>query len=349
MAVEAFMRANGLSDSTIYAGEQYVMPSSTDYAASTGEMGQVALNQDNAGIATNPTDQNQSPLPDVRADLEVDVNLDFLQPNGPGSRVESSQMMDHGLVDAQRQEQLRNIAPIMDPINEWMERVEGRVNLFISDPAEALEQGLNDSFPFFDSLGRVRHDDIVQALEQARTHEGDIDLDPQAFNDLLGILPLAGIGTTGRVLNSAPDSGLPTNAIGRPIIDVADDAVNKHLVDLPIHTSPERSFIRAEELLNDNNILQRHATNDLQRLGSSQAGHGGVQNLSNDELLRFGGPRGTDPIGGFREFQEGDDLRLPGSRFNIKEGHHRLEEITNRVRAGQINPNTLIEIQIIQP
>ncbi|PUB82669.1 MAG: hypothetical protein DBP02_14255, partial [gamma proteobacterium symbiont of Ctena orbiculata] len=45
------MRANGLSDSTIYAGEQYVMPSSADYAASTGEMGQAALNQDNARIA----------------------------------------------------------------------------------------------------------------------------------------------------------------------------------------------------------------------------------------------------------------------------------------------------------
>jgi hypothetical protein len=147
----------------------------------------------------------------------------------------------------------------------------------------------------------------------------------------------------------APDSGLPTNAIGRPIIDVADDAVNKHLVDLPIHTSPDRSFIRADELLNENNILQRHATNDLQRLGSSQAGHGGVQNLSNDQLLRFGGPQGTDPIGGFRNFQQGDDLRLPGSRFNIEAGHHRLEEIANRVRAGQINPNTLIEIQIIQP
>jgi hypothetical protein len=142
---------------------------------------------------------------------------------------------------------------------------------------------------------------------------------------------------------------LPVGAIARPVINVADDAVNKHLVGLPIHTNPSRSFIRADELLNENNILQRHVTNDLQRLGSPQSGHGGVQNLSNDELLRFGGPQGTDPIGGFREFQRGDDLRLPGSRFNIEAGHHRLEEIADRVRAGQINPNTLIEIQIIQP
>jgi hypothetical protein len=133
----------------------------------------------------------------------TDVNLDFLHPDIPGSRAELLQMMDHGLMDAQRQEQLRNLAPIMSPINEWLASAEGRVNLLFSDPAEALEQGLSESFPFYEGLGRVTHEDLLQALEQAPTHEGNIDLDPQAFNDLLGVLPLAGIGTTGRVLNSA--------------------------------------------------------------------------------------------------------------------------------------------------
>jgi LysM repeat protein len=42
VAVEAFMRANGLTDSKIYAGERYVMPNNADSAASTGDMGQAA-------------------------------------------------------------------------------------------------------------------------------------------------------------------------------------------------------------------------------------------------------------------------------------------------------------------
>ncbi|AZZ91837.1 hypothetical protein EUZ85_14300 [Hahella sp. KA22] len=144
---------------------------------------------------------------------------------------------------------------------------------------------------------------------------------------------------------------LPGNAISRPIIDLIDVASNAHLVDLPIHKDPSRFFVRADELLNNDNIIQRHATNSEQRLGSPLVGHNGVQNLSNDDLLHFGGPNTTkpDPISGFREFQLGDDLKLPGSRFNIEAGHHRLEEIERRVREGKIAPGTLIEVQILEP
>jgi hypothetical protein len=53
VAVEAFMRANGLSNSTIQAGRAYVLPTSEDYAASNGQLGQTVLNQDNARLATN--------------------------------------------------------------------------------------------------------------------------------------------------------------------------------------------------------------------------------------------------------------------------------------------------------
>ncbi|MCU7929104.1 MAG: LysM peptidoglycan-binding domain-containing protein, partial [Candidatus Thiodiazotropha sp. (ex Dulcina madagascariensis)] len=206
IAVEAFMRANGLSDSAIYAGEQYVMPSGADYDASTGEMGQAALNQDNARIAGNRTDQNRSPLPDAGVDLEVDVNLGFLHPNGPGSRAESLQMMDHGLMDAQRQEQLKNIAPIMEPINEWWEGVKGRVSLSISDPVEALDQGLSKSFPLYDRLGQVTQEELSQAVNRASKGDGKLDLNPQAFDELAGSLPLSGVaGITRGILNKAPN------------------------------------------------------------------------------------------------------------------------------------------------
>ena len=39
-AVEAFMRANGLKDSKLIAGQGYRMPDADDYAASDGRIGQ---------------------------------------------------------------------------------------------------------------------------------------------------------------------------------------------------------------------------------------------------------------------------------------------------------------------
>lgn len=50
-AVEAFMRANNLSGSTIQAGREYVMPSSADFEASDGRVGQAVLNADNRRLA----------------------------------------------------------------------------------------------------------------------------------------------------------------------------------------------------------------------------------------------------------------------------------------------------------
>jgi hypothetical protein len=88
---------------------------------------------------------------------------------------------------------------------------------------------------------------------------------------------------------------------------------------------------------------------EKQRLGSDSVGHGGVKNLTNEQLLKFGGPNGNDPISGYRSYSKGDDFQLPGSKFHIEAGHHRLEEIGNRVREGKIPPNQLIEVQVQQP
>ncbi len=33
-----------------------------------------------------------------------------------------------------------------------------------------------------------------------------------------------------------------------------------------------------------------------QLLGSENLGHAGVRNLSNEDILKFGGPKGEDPI-----------------------------------------------------
>ena len=58
-----------------------------------------------------------------------------------------------------------------------------------------------------------------------------------------------------------------------------------------------------------------------------------VSQLSNDELIRF---RAEDPISAT---QDGDGLSLTG-------GHHRTNEIIQRVQAGQLDPDTIIRILI---
>jgi hypothetical protein len=40
MAIEAFLRANQMTNSTIIVGQPYLMPNDDDYAASTGALGQ---------------------------------------------------------------------------------------------------------------------------------------------------------------------------------------------------------------------------------------------------------------------------------------------------------------------
>ncbi|MEW8460667.1 MAG: LysM peptidoglycan-binding domain-containing protein [Candidatus Thiodiazotropha endolucinida] len=156
------------------------------------------------GALSDRTDQNQSPLPDVSADLEVNVNLDFLHPSGPSSRAESLQMMDHGLMDAQRQEQLNNIAPIMGPINDWWEGVKERGSLLVADPLEATAQGFFNTYSFNE---HITEEKALQALNRAQ--EGGGNLDQEALNELAGSLPLSGFaGITKRVFNKAPNSAL---------------------------------------------------------------------------------------------------------------------------------------------
>gem|GEM_PF-5335182 len=117
---------------------------------------------------------------------------------------------------------------------------------------------------------------------------------------------------------------------------------NSHLENHKIHESYDKFYIQASELLTKKNITQRHLTNDIQRNGSPLVGHNGVKNLTNKELVKYGGPKGDDPISGSRDFQKGDDFRLPGSKINIQGGHHRLEEIATRVSEGIMKPETLM-------
>ncbi|TNM30562.1 RHS repeat-associated core domain-containing protein [Streptomyces sedi] len=119
---------------------------------------------------------------------------------------------------------------------------------------------------------------------------------------------------------------------------------NAHLADLPIHSNPERFYVRAGELVD--NRVPSHGLNDAQMLGGEIAGHGGVRNLSNDELIRIGGPQGNDPISGYRDWGPGDSINYPGSQVHITGGHHRTAEIAERVGRGEMTPDVLIEFLI---
>ena len=149
-----------------------------------------------------------------------------------------------------------------------------------------------------------------------------------------------------------PGTGTPDKSQPQQVPTIASGEAkrksfdNLHLGELPIHADKGKFYVRAGELLSEQNIRPKHATNDLQREGSDLVGHGGVSNLSNEDLIRFGGPLGNDPISGYRSYGPNDDLHNPGSRFHIQTGHHRLEEIGKRVREGKISPNELIEIKI---
>ena len=104
--------------------------------------------------------------------------------------------------------------------------------------------------------------------------------------------------------------------------------------------------MRASELIVEENLIPMHPINLDQLHGSPMVGHGGVTNLSSEEILRLGGPQGDDPIRGFREHALGDDMRFPGSLIHIRGGHHRIHEIAERVKSGEIDPETLIELLI---
>ncbi|WP_237694308.1 polymorphic toxin-type HINT domain-containing protein [Streptomyces sp. SID2563] len=128
-----------------------------------------------------------------------------------------------------------------------------------------------------------------------------------------------------------------------PVLVHNSCATNSALADLPVHAQPTRFYARAGEM---QNRIAGNPTTQEQMFGSEDAGHGGVSALSNDDLIRFGGPSGQEPIKGFRDYAPGDDIKLPGSRLHIVDGNNRTAEIANRVLSGRMDPNTIIEIMI---
>ncbi len=101
--------------------------------------------------------------------------------------------------------------------------------------------------------------------------------------------------------------------------------------------------IAAYDLADRLTVFHSHPTNDLQRFGGDGVGHNGVTNLSNDDLVRFGGPSGDDPIAGNITFGP-DDYPGPASELNITAGNHRIEEIVRRVNNGSMSESTRIRI-----
>ncbi|MBS2546427.1 hypothetical protein KGQ19_06065 [Catenulispora sp. NL8] len=73
----------------------------------------------------------------------------------------------------------------------------------------------------------------------------------------------------------------------------------------------DKFYGRAGEMVD--NRVETHGLNDLQMHGGEEVGHGGVRNLSNEDLLKPGGPQGNDPISGYRDWAPGDSGNFPGS------------------------------------
>ncbi|WP_371800238.1 polymorphic toxin-type HINT domain-containing protein [Streptomyces sp. NBC_01707] len=67
---------------------------------------------------------------------------------------------------------------------------------------------------------------------------------------------------------------------------------NSAQAGLPIHAQPTRFYARAGEMLER---VAGNPTTHEQMYGSVDAGHGGVSALSNEDLIRFGGPK-TCPV-----------------------------------------------------
>ncbi|MFC7534086.1 ricin-type beta-trefoil lectin domain protein, partial [Actinoplanes sp. GCM10030250] len=124
-------------------------------------------------------------------------------------------------------------------------------------------------------------------------------------------------------------------------------STNSHLEDLPVNPDINKFNVRAGELVN--NRFETHALNPHQMNGGETVGHGGVRNLTNDELIMPGGPQGNDPIRGARDWAPGDCGCYPASRVYITGGHHRTAEIARRVMAGEMSPDTIIEFVISPP
>ena len=79
-----------------------------------------------------------------------------------------------------------------------------------------------------------------------------------------------------------------------------DSAANEALGDIPVPEDSTKFNVRAGELVN--NSVETHPLNEFQMEGGETVGHGGVRNLSNNELTMPGGPQGTDPVSGARDW-----------------------------------------------
>lgn len=135
-----------------------------------------------------------------------------------------------------------------------------------------------------------------------------------------------------KMLRQAPKHGAPT--------------MQDFVRSLPIHNRFDRFYVRAGELTQSGNITVRHGLDARQIHGHPSAGHEGVRRLDHEALMRFGGPNGREPLRAYRDYGPLDDLRFPGTRIVIQDGHHRVAEIGRRVGEGQIDPMRLIEFEV---
>lgn len=81
VAIEAFMRANNLTTSTIFADQTYNLPTAADYAASSGQLGQATLDADNARLNAQLgiIDISATPLPDFSSTINYSPDVATFQ------------------------------------------------------------------------------------------------------------------------------------------------------------------------------------------------------------------------------------------------------------------------------
>lgn len=110
-------------------------------------------------------------------------------------------------------------------------------------------------------------------------------------------------------------------------------AKNKYLKDLPLPAQADYFYVMVKEL----NPLQ---TKYLHPFDPRQLEN--QKSRLTKELLK---PDPTDPISGFRVFEQGDNALYPGSGVRILGGHHRTFELYRRFLQGKLDGNTLVLIK----
>jgi hypothetical protein len=125
-------------------------------------------------------------------------------------------------------------------------------------------------------------------------------------------------------------------------INVGTPGLNDRRLLLEAQGLAETFEVAAGELAQSDKVILAHPTNELQLGGGDRVGHGGVANLSNDDLVAAGGPSGDDPITGRRIILPGDPSDQPGSGIVVVHGNHRVSEIGSRVASGALDPSTKV-------